>query len=168
MIRVPWVAVVGGGMDTSTMAIGGRDSEVFTGRGSTCWCRITRVSLIRATRTAPCVAADGPGPPVLAVSHHAQAGCPGRSQPRRGCGWSGRVRPRWCCCPSSHGGREAASPLNEASDLLTRSPIGLPRPLREYAAAIGRLAAAITASPRTYRAQRSGTDPAPRITAPSA
>jgi hypothetical protein len=56
MIRVPWVAVVGGGMDTSTMAIGGRDSEVFTGRGSTCWCRITRVSLIRATRTAPCVA----------------------------------------------------------------------------------------------------------------
>jgi hypothetical protein len=60
MIRVPWVAVVGGGMDTSTMAIGGRDSEVFTGRGSTCWCRITRVSLIRATRTAPCVAADGP------------------------------------------------------------------------------------------------------------
>jgi hypothetical protein len=66
--------------------------------------------------------------------------------------------PRW---------REFASPLEEARDLLTRSPTGLPRPLREYAAAIGRLAAAITESPRFRRAAGSGADPAPRITAPS-
>jgi hypothetical protein len=78
------------------------------------------------------------------------------------------MRLRRCCFPSSDGGREVASPLDEASDLLTRSPTGLPRPLRKYAAAIGRLAAAIAASPRIYRAQRSGTDPAPCITVPSA
>ena len=168
MIRAPWVAGVGGGVGTSTVAaaVGGRDRGVFTGRGvDVLVCRSTGESLIRATRAAPCVAADGLGPPVLAVSHDARTGL---SRPT-----AARLRlvephaaavvllpfvPRW---------REVASPLDEARDLLTRSPTGLPRPLREYAAAIGRLAAAITASPRFHRAEGSGADPTPRITAPS-
>ena len=168
MIRAPWVAGVGGGVGTSTVAaaVGGRDRGVFTGRGvDVLVCRSTGESLIRATRAAPCVAADGLGPPVLAVSHDARTGL---SRPS-----AARLRlvephaaavvllpfvPRW---------REVASPLDEARDLLTRSPTGLPRPLREYAAAIGRLAAAITASPRFHRAEGSSADPTPRITAPS-
>jgi hypothetical protein len=173
MIRAPWVAGVGGGVGTSTVAaaVGGRDRGVFTGRGvDVLVCRSTGESLIRATRAAPCVAADGLGPPVLAVSHDARTGL---SRPT-----AARLRlvephaaavvvlpfvPRW---------REVGSPLDEARDLLTRSPTGLPRPLREYAAAIGRLAAAITESPRFHRAEGPAANPAPRLaphlTAPSA
>jgi hypothetical protein len=64
MIRAPWVAGVGGGVGTSTVAaaVGGRDRGVFTGRGvDVLVCRSTGESLIRATRAAPCVAADGLG-----------------------------------------------------------------------------------------------------------
>jgi hypothetical protein len=161
MSRVPWVAGVGGGVGTSTVAaaVGGRDRGVFTGRGiDVLVCRSTGESLLRATRAAPCVAADGLGPPVLAVSQDAPSGL---SRPT-----TARLRliepyacavvllpfvPRW---------REVASPVEEARDLLTRSPAHLPRPLRDYAAAIGRLAVAITASPRFQRAGLGDADPA--------
>jgi hypothetical protein len=161
MSRIPRVAGVGGGVGTSTVAaaVGGRDRGVFTGRAvDVLVCRSTGESLIRATRAAPCVAADGLGPPVLAVSQDARSGL---SRPT-----TARLRliePHACAVvllPFVPRWREVASPLEEARDLLTRSPAHLPRPLREYAAAIGRLAAAITASPRFQRADPRDADPA--------
>jgi hypothetical protein len=145
-MRVPVVAGVGGGVGTTTVAVGlrGHDAgQVAGARPDILICRATLDSMRRAAAVL-----DGVGPeppPVLAVALAARA-------PRRPL----RAQldlldadaaalvllphvPRW---------GTLVDPLAEAAQLLVEPAARLPRPLRAYAAALRELVAAVAASGR--------------------
>jgi hypothetical protein len=145
-MRVPVVGGVGGGVGTTTVAVGlrGHDAgRVRAARPDILVCRATLDSLRRAAAVLD-PACPAP-PPVLAVTLTART----PHRPLRAqldlldAEAAGLVLlphvPRWCTL---------VDPLAEAAQLLVEPATRLPRPLRAYAAALRELVAAVAASGR--------------------
>ena len=152
-MRVPVVAGVGGGVGTTTVAVGlrGHDGGRVAGRRPDILvCRDTLDSVQRAAEVLD--AASPEPPPVLAVTLAGRA-LRGALRPRlellepdtAGLVLLPHVR-RWSTLPD---------PLAEVARLLVDPADRLPRPVRAYAAALRELVAAVAASGRL------GGDPVP-------
>lgn len=138
------VAGVAGGVGTTTVAtaIGATDWGVFTGhRVDVLVCRATGDSLVRAGRAAHELSDAGHPRPVIAVT---AGDATGPSRPV-----TARLRllephaETVVVLPFVRRWRDLSAPLDEARDLLTRSPAETPRPLRRYAAAARAVQAAL-------------------------
>jgi hypothetical protein len=142
--RIPVVAGVSGGVGTSTVALAlhARDGGTEIGSADVVVCRGTAESLSRAGRMSAML---GGGPPlVLAVTcGPARRGRIAALLAEAGPGWSAVVElpmvTRWL---------ELDDPYAEVTDLLGTQRETLPRPVRAYATAIGRLARAVADSGR--------------------
>ena len=145
-MRVPVVAGVGGGVGTTTVAVGlrGHDGGRVAGwRPDILVCRDTLDSVQRAAEVLD--AASPEPPPVLAVTLAGRA-LRGALRPRlellepdtAGLVLLPHVR-RWSTLPD---------PLAEVARLLVDPADRLPRPVRAYAAALRELVAAVAASGR--------------------
>ena len=155
-MRVPVVAGVGGGVGTTTVAVGLRGHDAGRVAGAAPDILVCRATLDSLRRAAAVLDETGPEPPpVLAVTLAARA-------PRRPLraqldllepGAAALVLlphvPRWCTL---------VDPLAEAAQLLVEPAAQLPRPLRAYAAALRELVTAAAASGRLGR----GPDGEPR------
>ena len=159
-MRAPVVAGVGGGVGTTTVAVGlrGHDSGRVTGHrpdGSPD-ILVCRATLDSVRRAAAVLDEAGTEPPVLAVT---LAGRVPRGPLRArlellepdaaALVLLPHVR-RWCTL---------ADPLAEAAQLLVEPVAQLPRPLRAYAAALRELVAAVAASGRLARDPIGDPDP---------
>lgn len=142
--RIPVVAGVSGGVGASTVALAlhARDGGIEIGSADVVVCRGTAESLNRAGRMS--VMLGGGPPPVLAVTcGPTRRGRIAALLAETGPGWSAVVElpmvTRWL---------ELDDPYAEVTDLLGTQRETLPRPVRAYATAIGRLARAVADSGR--------------------
>ncbi|MCW0213051.1 MAG: hypothetical protein OJJ54_06815 [Pseudonocardia sp.] len=142
--RIPVVAGVSGGVGTTTVALAlhGRDGGTEVGAADVVVCRCTAESLSRAGRLSATL--GGGPPPVLAVT-----GGPARRG--RVADLLGDALPGWSAVielPTVTRCFALDDPYAEVRGLLGTQRETLPRPVRAYAAALGRLARAVAESGR--------------------
>ncbi|NMI00897.1 hypothetical protein [Pseudonocardia acidicola] len=160
-LRAPVVAGVAGGVGTTTVAVALRAHDagrVVDTRVDVLVCRCTGNSLHRAARLADRLAGHGPRP-VLAVTADGAVPTRGPLHARLR-----MIEPQFAAVvvlPHVGRWRELADPLAEAAGLLAQAAGDLPRPLRNYAAALRRLATSVAATGRLSHGA-----PAPRRTVP--
>jgi hypothetical protein len=160
-MRAPVVAGVGGGVGTTTVAVGlrGQDAGRLAGlqaghRPDILVCRGTLDSVRRAADVLD--EAGGEPPPVLAVT--LAAGTP-RGPLRARLDLLEADAAAVVLLPRVRRWITLVDPLAEVAQLLVEPADRLPRPVRAYAAALRELAAAVAASGRLSRGRAE--DPAP-------
>jgi hypothetical protein len=147
-LRAPVVAGVGGGVGTTTLAVGLRGHDGARERVDTADILACRGTLDSLARAAEALDHAGPGPrPVLAVTLD---GARARGALRARLELLGAGSDAVVLLPHVRRWRTLADPVAEVASLL-REPIDrLPRPLRAYAAALRELAGAVATSGRLH------------------
>ena len=159
-MRAPVVAGVGGGVGTTTVAVGlrGHDSGRVSGHrpDGPLDILVCRGTLDSVRRAAAVLDEAGPEPPVLAVT---LAGRVPRGPLRARLELLEPDAAALVLLPHVRRWGTLTDPLAEAAQLLVEPVAQLPRPLRAYAAALRELVAAVAASGRLARDPIGDPDP---------